>query len=35
MTLFDREFNVLWIVIETTNDDQIFDAPGDKEFVTL
>src|SRR5258708_3861183 len=32
MTFFNGQFKILWIMIATTNDDQIFEASGNKQF---
>ena len=35
MTTFHRQFNILRVMILPRDDDQIFQAPGDKEFAVL
>src|SRR5581483_4908085 len=33
MTFLDGELNILWIVIAPIDDDQVFDAPGNKQLM--
>ena len=32
VALIDRVFDILWIIVDTADNDQIFESPGNEQF---
>src|SRR5215217_7668074 len=35
MTLLDRQLNILWIMIQATDNDEVLEPPGDKQLAVV